>query len=257
MHAKDPEHALVPLFVKAKYSEHYEQVGTGIFIDFQNEPFLFTAAHVTDHLGNSELFVPAHGGIQPLDGYVGYIDLLPGMTRAEDKVDIAYYRLNVNFARRMCAYFKPWPQSRCSIIESALKLTVCTVYGYPISKAKKVHGRYHSETASFRGAVASDKTYEQLGLTPESSIIIHFHKDRVVSPEDGKPRNPLSPRGVSGGGIFSWPTGHELSEDWSLPQLVGIFHTYKKAEGLLIGTHLISVIAATQLGTMNGYDGVL
>jgi hypothetical protein len=257
MHAKDPEHALVPLFVKPKYADHYEQIGTGIFIDFQNQPFLFTAAHVTDHLEYSELLAPAYGGIHPVDGYVSYIDLLPEMTRAQDRVDIAYYRLSTSFARCMCTYFRPWPQSRSTIIRSALDLSVCTVYGYPISKAKRMRGKYHSETASFRGGVASKEIYDQLGLSPESSIIIHFHRDRAVSPEDGKPRNMVSPRGVSGGGIFSWPAGHELSDDWSLPKLVGIFHTYKKAEGLLIGTNLISVIAATQLGRMKGYEGVV
>lgn len=257
MHATDPEDALVPLFIKERYSDNYEQVGTGIFVDFQNQPFLFTAAHVTDHLEHCELLVPVYGGIDVIDGYVGYIDLLPGMSRAEDQIDIAYYRLSTSFARRMCAYFRPWPQSRCEIIKSALDIGVCTVYGYPTSKAKRKQGKYHSEAASFRGAVASKDTYEELGLSPDSSIVIHFHRKRIISHMDGKPSNPISPRGVSGGGIFSWPAGHELSDDWTLPLLVGIFHTYKKTEGLLIGTHLITTLAATQLGRMKGFGGVV
>lgn len=257
MHATDPEDALVPLFVRQQYSESYEQVGTGILIDFQNQPFLFTAAHVIDHIEHSDLLVPAYGGIDSIDGYVTYSDILPGMSRAQDQVDIACYRLSTIFARRMCAYFRPWPQSRCTIIKSALDLTVCSVYGYPVSKAKRMQGKYHSETASFRGAAAGEETYTELGLSPESSIIIHFHHKRIVSPKDGKWINPLSPRGVSGGGIFSWPSGHELSEDWSRPQLVGIFHTYKKTEGLMIGTHLVPVLAAALLGKMKGYGGVV
>lgn len=257
MYATDPEHALVPLFVKQEYSKDFQQVGTGIFVDFQSQPFLFTAAHVTDHLDFGELCVPANGAIAPIDGYVSYIDLLPGMSRAEDKVDIAYYRLSTDFARRMCAYFQPLSQSRCSLIRSALELRVCSVYGYPVSKAKRMGGKYHSETATFTGAVASEETYTKLGLSPESSIIIHFHHKQIVSPDDGKFINPLSPRGVSGGGIFSWPPGHELSRNWTLPELVGIFHTYKKTEGLLIGTHLLSVVAATQLGRMKGFGGVI
>lgn len=257
MYATDPEHALVPLFVKRKYREGFQQVGTGIFVDFQSQPFLFTAAHVTDHLDFGELCAPAYGEIIPIDGYVSYIDLLPGTTRAEDKVDVAYYRLSTDFARRMCTYFRPLPQSRCCLIKSALELRVCSVYGYPVSKAKIRGGKYHSETATFTGVVANEDTYTQLGLSPESSIIIHFHQKRIISPDDGKPINPLSPRGVSGGGVFSWPAGYELSRDWTLPELVGIFHTYKKAEGLLIGTHLLSVIAATQLGRMKDFGGVV
>lgn len=257
MHATDPEDALVPLFAKAKDLKGFEQVGTGIFIDFQSQPFLFTAAHVADFLDSGDLFVPAHGGMQAIDGYVGYIDLLPGMRRSEDDVDIAYYRLSTDFARRMCAYFRPLPQERCMVIRSALELRVCSVYGYPISKAKRRGGKYHSETATFTGVVASEETYKTLGLSTDSSIIIHFDRKRAVSPEDGRKIDPLSPRGVSGGGIFSWPTGFELSRDWSLPQLVGIFHTYKKTEGLLIGTHLLPVIVATQLGKMKSFGGVI
>jgi hypothetical protein len=85
---------------------------------------------------------------------------------------------------------------------------------------------------------------------------VHFHKKRAVSPEDGSRINPIGPQGMSGGGIFAWPDGYELSDDWSLPKLVGIFHSYKKSEGLMIGTHLISVCAAIQLGEMKGYGGV-
>jgi hypothetical protein len=257
MYAIDPEHALVPLFVRPKYSDTLQQVGTGIFIDFQSQPFLFTAAHVTDNLEQGELLVPVYGGIHPIDGYVGYIDLLPGMSRNEDEVDIAYYRLNTEFARLMCAHFSPFPQTRCMLFRSALELSVCSVYGYPASRAKRTQGRYRSETATFRGIAASEEVYNDLNLSPDSSIVIHFHENLAVSPVDGRRINPLSPRGVSGGGIFSWPAGHELAVDWSLTTLVGIFHTYKKTEGLLIGTHLITVFAATQVGKMNGFGGVV
>ncbi|BCG47244.1 hypothetical protein GEOBRER4_n2071 [Citrifermentans bremense] len=257
MHATDPEEALVPLFVKAKDLKGFEQVGTGIFVDFQSQPFLFTAAHVADFLDSRELFMPADGEMQAIDGYVGYIDLLPGMNRSEDNVDIAYYRLSTDFARRVCANFYPLPQERCMLIQSALDLRVCSVYGYPVSKAKRMGGKYYSETATFTGIVASKDTYNTLGLSPDSSIIIHFDKKRAVSPDDGKKINPVSPRGMSGGGIFSWPAGSELSRNWSLPQLVGIFHTYKRTEGLLIGTHLLPVVAATHLGKMKNFGGVI
>ena len=156
----------------------------------------------------------------------------------------------------MCANFRSLPRSRSMLISSALELSVCSVYGYPASRAKRLQGKYSSESATFRGVAASEKTYNELGLLPDSSIIIHFNRKQAVSPKDGKRINPISPNGVSGGGIFSWPAGHEISNDWSIPKLVGIFHTYKKTEGLMIGTHLISVLAAVQLGQMKNFDGV-
>lgn len=257
MYASDPKDALVPIFIKKNYSNALQQVGTGIFIDFESQPFLFTAAHVTDNLEHGELFVPVYGGIEPIDGYVGYIDLLPGMSRKNDVVDIAYYRLSSDYAKLMCAYFRPFPQSRCTLVRSALELVVCSVYGYPTSRAIQMQGKYSSETAIFSGVAARVEIYDELGLSPDTSIVIHFHEKRSTSPEDGKRKNALSPRGLSGGGIFSWPVGHELFNDWSLPKLVGIFHTYKKKEGLLIGTHLLPVMLAIQLGQMKGFDGVV
>lgn len=256
MYATDPQDAVVPIFAKQKYSDKLEQIGTGIFIDFLSQPFLFTAAHVTDELKQTELMIPTYGGIEPIEGYIAHIDLPPDISRNDDNVDIAYYRLSTKFAQRMCVYFKPLPQSRIMLIGSALELGVCSIYGYPASKAKFRQGVYSSESATFRGVVASEETYKSLGLLPEHNIVVHFHKKRAVSPEDGSRINPISPKGVSGGGIFAWPDGHELSDDWSLPKLVGIFHAYKKSDGLMIGTNLISVFAAIQLGEMKGYGGV-
>ncbi len=113
MFATDPQNAVVPIFAKHKYTDKLEQVGTGIFIDFLSQPFLFTAAHVTDELEQTKLMVPVYGGIDPIEGYVAHINLLPEMSRNDDNIDIAYYRLSTKFAQLMCVYFKPLPQSRC------------------------------------------------------------------------------------------------------------------------------------------------
>jgi hypothetical protein len=63
-------------------------------------------------------------------------------------------------------------------------------------------------------------------------------------------------KGISGGGIFAWPRGSEISGDWSLPRLVGIIHTFKEREGLIIGTTLLPVLAAIGLGRMKGFEGI-
>lgn len=63
-------------------------------------------------------------------------------------------------------------------------------------------------------------------------------------------------KGSSGGGIFAWPPGAELSDDWSLPRLVGVVHSFKEKEGLIIGTTLVPVLAAIGLGRMKGFGGI-
>jgi hypothetical protein len=256
MYASDPDDAIVPLFAESHRTRELKQVGTGIFIEFLSQPFLFTAAHVTDNLQLSQLWVPAHDSIYPLDGYVGYVDLLPEQSRSDDHIDVAYYRLDSRFARLMLAYFKPWPQSRCELVVNALSLGVCSVCSIPASRSRRHGGLYSSETASYRGVAACMEDYELEALPPEYNIIVRFHKKRAISMETGKRTNPIHPRGMSGGGIFSWPNGNELSDDWSIPKLVGIFHTYKESKGLMIGTPLISVAAAIQVGELKGFGGI-
>lgn len=256
MHADDPEDALVPLFHRGSHSGGLQQVGTGILVDFQSEPFLFTAAHVTDKLNHGELLVPAGGDIVPIEGYVGYVDLPPEVPRRVDPIDVAYYRLSTVFAHQMLYHFRPFPHARCQIVVSATELGSCSIFGYPVSRAKKKGGKFTSESATYRGVAASEQVYERLGLDPKHNIIIHFHKSRAVSPVNQERINPISPRGVSGGGVFAWPYGHELSDNWTLPSLVGIFHTYKEREGLMIGTPLVTLFTAIQLGRMKGFGGV-
>ena len=256
MFATDPEQCLVPLFGESKHSGALQHVGTGIFVEFLSQPFLFTAAHVTDELQHTTLMVPGFEGIHPIEGYVGYIDLLPEQSRSQDQIDVAYYRLSTFCSRSLCTYFRPLPHSRCQIITTSLGLGVCSIYGYPASRFKKKGNTYGSEASAWRGVAGSSEDYASEKLSPELNVIVHFHKKRAVSRQKGERINPTSPRGASGGGIFAWPRGHELSEDWSLPKLVGIFHTYRESKGLMVGTSLLSVATAIQVGRMKNFGGV-
>lgn len=252
----DPYDSLVPVFLKTEIPKRVHQIGTAIFRELWGEPFLFTAAHVTDELKNGTLLVPTADGLSPIDGYMAHIDLPPEISRLDDSVDIAYYRLSTEFAAQLLSQFKPLPQGRGEVIRSAHELTVCSASGYPASKGKKNGNTFSSEIYSFRGVVAQQDTYDQFNLSPEQSIIIHFHKKRAVRPGTMDAFPTPSLKGTSGGGIFAWPPGSELSDDWSLPRLVGIIHTFKEREGLIIGTTLLPVLAAVTLGRMKNFGDI-
>jgi hypothetical protein len=131
------------------------------------------------------------------------------------------------------------------------------VSGYPASKSgKTAEGIHRSEIFSFRGVAAEHHLYDSLGLDPKFNIILHFSKKRAVDPKTFERYSTPSLKGVSGGGIFAWPKGQELSDDWKLPKLVGLMHTYKEKDGLIIGTTLLSVVGAVLLGRMKGFGGV-
>lgn len=252
----DVDKSLVPIFLETEIPKGIKQIGTGVFIDCQNEPFLFTAAHVTDDLENGRLLAPTSNGLSEIEGYQAHLALPPELSRNDDSVDMAYYRLSTPFARELCCHFYPLIE-QAELIESSVNLGVVTVVGYPASKGKKKGQVFSSELAYYRGVSAQKATYDELGLHIDQNIILHFKKKNAVSPETGDSLNPPSPRGVSGGAIFAWPYGQEFSRDWSVPKLVGILHSYKEKEGLFIGTTLLPYMAATSLGQMKGYDGVL
>lgn len=90
----DPYDSLVPVFLKTEIPKRVHQIGTAIFRELWGEPFLFTAAHVTDKIKNGMLLVPTAEGLSPIDGYMAHIDLPPEVSRLDDSVDIAYYRLS-------------------------------------------------------------------------------------------------------------------------------------------------------------------
>jgi len=248
--------SIVPIFVETKIPKGIKQIGTAVFVDFQSMPFLFTAAHVSDDLSHGKLLVPTVNGLSEIDGYLAYIDLPPEISRNDDTADMAYYRLSTEFAKKLCSSFFPLVK-KLEIIPTALELSVVSVVGYPASKSKKKGNIFSSELAYYRGVAAGQETYDRLGLDPTHNTIIHFSKKRAVSPLGGEKMNPPSPRGASGGAMFAWPSGQEVSTDWDIPKLVGIFHSYKEREGLMIGTNLITYAAAISLGQMKGFNGVL
>jgi len=227
------------------------------FVELQSDLFLFTAAHVTDDLKNGELLVPTSNGLSPVEGYLAHVDISPGDSRRDDQIDIAYYRLRSEFAQALTHHFTAISAENCEVIPSALELTVCSASGYPATKGRKNGDVWSSQIFSVSGVAASEATYDALALSPTLNIVFRFNKTTAVHPEDGKPFPTPGLKGISGGGIFAWPREAVGIPDWSSRRLVGIVHTYKEREGLIIGSTMAPLLAATLLGQMKNFGGVL
>ena len=48
----DVDKSIVPIYIRTEVPKRIVQIDTAVFVDFQNMPFLFTAAHVTDDMEN-------------------------------------------------------------------------------------------------------------------------------------------------------------------------------------------------------------
>lgn len=251
----DPYDSLVPVFLRTEIPNRMTQVATAVFVELHGEPFLLTAAHVTDERNHGELLVPTADGFAPIEGYMAYIDLPPEISRESDTTDIAYYRLSTDFANTLARVFRVLRQERTRLMQSAHEYAVYTASGYPASKAKRTEGMRSSEVFSFRGTVAKSEIYDALQLSPDDSIVVHFRKKHAVDLHEFQPASVPGMSGVSGGAMFAWPRGQELLNDWTLPVFVGIFHTYRERDGLIIGTTLLPIITAISLGRMKGFGG--
>ena len=252
----DPYDSLVPVFLRTDVPQRTRQFATAELVELHGEPYLLPAAHVTDEAKSGELLVPTRDGLEPIEGYMAYIDLPPEIRRADDTTDIAYYRLSTRFANSLAHQFRVLRHERSEHVASAHDYVVYTASGYPASKAKKDGTKHLSEVFSFRGAIAQPDTYSELGLSPDDSIVIHFHRKPAVHHETFEAFPTPGLKGVSGGALFAWPHGQEVSQDWSLPKFVGIVHSFKEREGLIIGTTFLPIVAAILLGRMKGFGGV-
>jgi hypothetical protein len=256
MSSFDPYDCLVPVFLRTDVPRRLQQFGTAVFAESQSDFFLFTAAHVTDDRAQGDLLVPTRDGLSPIEGYLAYVDLLPEDTRREDHIDIAYYRLSREFAKELAHHFTAISAKNREVIPSALNLTVCSASGYPATKGKKNGDALSSEIFSFTGLAASEATYEALSLSPTSNIVLRFNRKTAVHSEDGKPFPTPSLKGISGGGIFAWPREAVGIPEWFNRRLVGIVHTYKERESLIIGTTMVPLLAVTSLGRMKNFGEV-
>lgn len=249
---KDPYDALVPIFRVEEVPRRVHQHGTGVFFKLNGDSFLLTAAHVIDGSKPGQLLVPGQNGLIPIQGSM-YSSFIGDEDRSDDPSDIALFHLSAMCKKSLKHHFSPIPQTRAELLTSSSELGCCSISGYPASKGINKAEQLSSEIYSFRGVAAKPSTYEQLGLRPEANIVIHFDKSRAVYPGTLRPFPGPSLKGVSGGAIFKWPKEHAMSDDWSIPTLVGIFHTYHKDLGLAVGTLLLPYVAT--IGLMQMKEG--
>ncbi len=231
------EHSLVPLFSWGSTAEHPEQLGTGIYVVMRGTGYLLTAAHVVDHRESGTICVPTRAGIMSLKGGVGGNALAPNQTRQDDKIDIAYIRMDAETHANLHESFVPLDRRYFSLDGLIDPGTFCAVGGYPLTRARRTDSAYQSESYSYVGMSVDHEEYFRLGYDPEIHVIVHYRIKKTVFPE-GDRANPPHPRGLSGGGIFQVALESILAANSKPRILVASMHTYLKRENYFIGTRI-------------------
>lgn len=233
--------ALCPIFLKHNLKGSLDQIGTGVLIDISGITFLLTAAHVIDENKYGDLLIPTTEGLKQIEGTFAYLDIPKYGTRDEDNLDVGYYKLDDNFTQNLYKELNKINIDDIVFIDDATQNMIYTFAGYPSSKSIIRPKVATSATYFYGGYSVESKVYSKYGYDPQMQIIVKFRRHSSVTPE-GEKFFPPFPEGISGGGIFVWP--EELRGQF-IPterKLVGIIHTYKERDDLLIGTNIQAFI---------------
>jgi hypothetical protein len=240
------EQSVCPIFIENPTSGNLNQIGSGVFVEIQGELFLLTAAHVTDYEQVGRILIPGVQGLIAPHGSFAHLAVAAGGKRLDDKLDIAYYRLNREILNELPSTLKPLQREDVALFDSLTEGDIYSFSGYPYRKTRLRGDRIETEFFSYAGCAVDDQTYQKLGYDPRMHIVIRFERKHAYS-RDGFRITPPLPHGVSGGGVFSWRKDAFVGGDPEERRLVGIAHTYHTTQNCLIGTRLNAFVSCIYL----------
>lgn len=230
--------SVFPLFYAKNDRVRPELVGTGVVVEHKDLHILLTAAHVLDFWRQGYLLTICNGNISSI---IGELVNRPATTqeRRKDMIDVGFVILEPDFVKTLDRSLVIVPSSRQSPPASSIFPRTFSISGFPVSREKRnVDNSISTPQWSVRGLALSTDHYESLGCTAERNVCAIFRRDSAIDISEFEKMEVPPLKGLSGGGIYEWPENTELLKDWSLPNLVGIFHTYKESEGIVIGTRI-------------------
>lgn len=267
---------LCPIFIYNE--ENIEQIATGVLIDIWNNTYLLTASHVVDHfyLGKKELFIPTKNGFERISGLYIHSHLKEGESRDNDVIDFSYFKLSDDLKQNLI-YFVPLQENQINLsvdftldekyqkyhhlltknnvrdsnnyfrnnyasftdnileqFTSIISDITITFAGYPITKSKTKNNMTYSEIVYYHGGSVEKSVYDKLSLNHNINIVAQFGKHGSMDKNYFKIISP-NKTGISGGGIYKIIKGNNGFCD---RELIGIGHTKKDKEHLLIGTNI-------------------
>lgn len=224
-------------------------VGTGVLISIQSRYYVITAAHVTDKLYQTPLWIPRGEDFWPIHGML-HETIPPQGGRNLDIFDCCWIEVSADdqaqFRHAIFLTIEHLSHNRASYQNRFLM-----AYGYPSSKNKK----FMSETIQTRALSYTGSSLEQDESTEEfmarrtQHIFLHYPNTSVEN-EATESHNPIKPNGMSGGalidlGDFSIPENSTQSGGAS-PLLAGILLEYHKKYKAIVAVNIRFVTNAIE-----------
>lgn len=242
---KNQFNAICPIYFQHKNSNKIEHIGSGIFFQIKKDVFLLTVSHIIDLLNEGDLLVPCKDSISPIEGSYSFLALKSDKTRNDDMEEMGYFKLKNDFAKKIHNEFL-FLTSEDILINNIFDFDLYTFSGFPFRKSRQKNNVASTEMYNYSGVLVTQVDYEKLNFDPSIHIVVKYNRLKTVNQEGIRFIPPL-PHGISGGGIFAWP---QLSKEGIIPenrQIIGIAHTYREREHLLIGTKIIAFVQAIMI----------
>ena len=228
--------SILPIIVEDEAG--VDQIGSSVLLSVSGSVFLLTAAHVTDGIRGKTCLIPTRNGLEPIAGWLSTLNISAGMSRDEDRLDIAYFRLDPEIVSRLPEDSVPLSRTDLRLTDIRRPMDAYTFAGFPYRKTKVRERSIESEMYSYTGLLGDERLYRSEGYDLQTNILVEYDREHSVD-RYGKKLLPPLPHGISGGAIFAYPKDRSkwLSENKSL-QLVGIAHTYNSTKNYMVGTSM-------------------
>lgn len=224
--------------VIASRNNSVELIGSSVLIKIDHETYLLTAAHVTDFNETHELMIPGKDSLIHLSGYLADIKLPSSGRRADDRYDIAYYKLDHDVVLHLHPDFSTVVPEDVDLMDVAAESDAYSLIGYPATKSEAGQGKISGDLFTLSGDGTNQSIYTKLGLRPEQHLIVRYRRKKGVNYSTGQRALSPLPHGMSGGGVFAW--NKKLPDIAALanPKLVAILTEYHPEHNVFVATRL-------------------
>lgn len=224
-------------------------IGSCVVIEYRDEKYLITAAHVLDNNKYTALYVSGEFETILITGKA-FITRAPDGDRKDDIIDFAIIHINDDMLESMgdLHYITEGEMELRSI---SGRYQCCLALGYPNSKNKyKAHrGNSLNESSFVYTAYLEHNAdiYQKTGTNPDHHYLLGYSNKHLIN-ESEEIVSSVSAKGVSGGGLFLIERATDpvcfKPNTSSSGKLIGILIEYRKNQRILIYTKL-SIIMKT------------
>jgi len=239
--------SVTALFRERQYDSSLEHIGSGVFLDTEDDVFLLTAAHVMDESDKTgSLFAGCGNTIQAVSGY--YMCGLPpdGGTRKDDVYDVGYVRLSGEWAARVRAEGNPLRLDNVNLQSRPLFTQHVTFCGFPWRATKQSGESQETDLSTYTGHVVSNEIYQKLSLDTTLNIAARIRRKRMQSTRHGGRQRARMPHGISGGLIIEWPINPEQRALKTKLRATGITNMFDKDSCVIAGTAMFAYLTAIE-----------